>query len=260
MERNDIERLARTVDDAATDLEPIVMLTSDVPEMTLEDAYTIQRASIERRRGRGETVVGMKMGLTSKAKMEQMNVHNPIYGHLTDTMKVHDGDTVDFGDYIHPRVEPELAFVLSDDLSGDVGPREALQAVDAVYPALEIIDSRYQDFEFTLIDVIADNASSSGFVLGTDGQPPADLQLDNLGMVMSINGEVAETGSSAAILEDPARSLAALARMLHERDEGLEAGQIVLAGSATSAVFFEPGDHIELEVDGLDSVEFHVGQ
>lgn len=253
-----IEQLATTVDEAARKAEPIVMLTADYPEMTLQDAYTIQRASIERRKARGEQLVGMKMGLTSKAKMEQMDVHDPIYGHLTDAMEISDGETVDYHRFCHPRVEPELAFVIGEDISGDVGPRRALEAVHRVFPALEVIDSRYRDFEFTLIDVVADNASSSGFASGAVGKAPDELALDNLGMVLSIDGEVVETGSSAAILEHPARSLAALLRMLDERGEGLVAGQIVLAGGATKAVHLEPGNHVELEVDDLGTVSFDV--
>ena len=253
-----IEDLAQVVDEAARHSEPVAMLTADYPEMTLEDAYTIQRRSMARRVERGESVVGMKMGLTSKAKMEQMGVHNPIYGHLTDAMMLGDGAEIAADNYCHPRVEPEIAFVLGEDLSGEVGPREAMSAIDEVCAALEIIDSRYKDFEFTLIDVVADNASSTGFALGATTAKPGDLDLGNLGMVMSVNGEVVETGSSAAILEHPARSLAALATMLHERGEGLEAGQIVLAGGATKAVHVESGDRVGLEVDGLGGVELRV--
>lgn len=258
MDQNTVDQLATIVDEAAHKSAPIEMLTADYPEMTLDDAYTIQRASVQKRIDRGESLIGMKMGLTSQAKMDQMNVHNPIYGHLTDAMRIDDGGSIDHTDFCHPRVEPELAFVLADDLAGDVGPAEALAAVDRVVPALEIIDSRYRDFEFTLIDVVADNASSSGFILGPRSADPDELPLDNLGMILSINGETRETGSTAAILGNPARSLASLATMLDERDEGLEAGQIVLAGGATQAVHVEPGDHVELEVDSLGTTTFDV--
>lgn len=258
MDEETIERLATIIDEAAQRAEPVPMLTSRAPEMSLRDAYTIQRRSMERRQQRGESIIGMKMGLTSKAKMEQMGVHNPIYGHLTDAMRLGDGGEIDPDDYCHPRVEPELAFVMGKSISGSVSPREALSAVDQVCAAIEIIDSRYQDFEFTLIDVVADNASSTGFVLGATTAPSQQLKLANLGMVMSINGEVVQTGSSAAILEHPARSLAALIEMLADRDEGLEAGQVVLAGGATEAVHVEPGDRVSLEVDGLGTVHLAV--
>ena len=253
-----IGKLAKAVDEAARTSESLVMLTAENPEMTLDDAYTIQRASMERRKERGEKIIGMKMGLTSTAKMKQMGVHNPIYGHLTDAMVIGDGETIEFDAYCHPRVEPELAFIIKEDISGAVDARQALSAVEGVCAALEVIDSRYKDFKFTLIDVVADNASSTGFVLGPVVKPAADLDLGNLGMVMSINGEVVETGSSAAILEHPARSLAALITMLSERGEGLKAGQVVLAGASTKAVHLKPGDQIQLEVDSLGTVALGV--
>ena len=253
-----LDELAIRVDDAARNLEPLVMLTEAYPEMTLDDAYTIQRRSIAHRVSRGEKVVGMKMGLTSRAKMEQMGVHNPIYGHLTDAMMLSDGEIIERAKYCHPRVEPEIAFVLGQDLRGKVTAQQALAAVDGVYGALEIIDSRYKDFKFTLIDVVADNASSSGFALGAAPRSAEALDLGNLGMVLSVNGEVVETGSSAAILEHPARSLAALATMLAARDEGLKAGQVVLAGGATKAVHVHPGDEVLLEVDQLGAVQLRV--
>jgi 2-oxo-3-hexenedioate decarboxylase len=253
-----LEELARRVDFAAEHAEPLTMLTAEIPELTLEEAYTIQRASMRRRVDRGEAVIGMKMGLTSKAKMEQMGVHDPIYGHLTDRMRLTEGATISRSEFCHPRIEPEIAFLLARDLRGAVTPGEALAAVGGVTAALEIIDSRYRDFKFTLIDVVADNASSTGFVLGTRVFKPDMVDLSNLGMVLSRNGQIEEVGSSAAILEHPARSLAALATMLAERDEGLHAGQIVLAGGATRAIPLHPGDHIQLEVDQLGTVELRV--
>lgn len=254
-----IDVLARIVDRAAVKAEPITMLTEAHPEMTIEDAYEIQRTSMERRFERGEVLVGMKMGLTSQAKMDQMGVHNPIYGHLTDAMQRTSGDTIVREEHCHPRVEPEIAFVLGADLQGPTTPQKAMESVSGICGAIEVIDSRYKDFKFTLVDVVADNASSTRFVLGDMVLPPAEVDgLGNLGMVFSINGEVKATGSSAAILDHPARSLAALANMLAERGERLEAGQIVLAGGATKAFHVEPGDHVELEVDGLGSTALFV--
>ncbi|RAL19993.1 4-oxalocrotonate decarboxylase [Lujinxingia litoralis] len=253
-----IEALAEKVDEAARTTTPLTMLTAELPELTLDEAYTIQRASIARRLERGERLVGMKMGLTSRAKMEQMGVHEPIYGHLTSSMTLSDGATIAHGDYCHPRVEPEIAFIMGADIAGTPTPREALAAVSGVCGALEVIDSRYKDFKFTLIDVVADNASSTGYVLGTRVRPASELDLGNLGMVMSVNGQVVETGSSAAILEHPARSLAALITMLHARGEGLKKGQVVLAGGATKAVALKPGDQVTLEVEGLGRVALGV--
>ncbi len=265
MKNDQIDYFADIVDSAAIAVTPITMLTAEAPEMTLEEAYDIQRASIARRRERGEKLVGMKMGLTSKAKMEQVGVHNPIYGHLTDTMVEGSGAELDRDLFIHPRVEPEVAFILGEDLEGPTTPAEALDAVDSVCAALEVIDSRFRDFKFTIIDVVADNASSSKIVLGTERLSPGklglgELDLGNLGMVLSHNGEVVKTGSSAAIYEHPANSLAELANMLSERGEKLRAGQIVMAGGATAAIHVDSGDHVQIEVDELGSVELFIAQ
>ncbi|TVQ95047.1 MAG: 4-oxalocrotonate decarboxylase [Deltaproteobacteria bacterium] len=226
--------------------------------LSVEEAYRVQRLSIARRVDRGEAVIGMKMGLTSLAKMEQMGVHSPIYAHLTSPMLLPDGGRFDPTHLGQPRIEPEVAFVLGRDLQGPVSPAQALLAVEGVCPALEILDSRYQDFRFSLPDVVADNASSAYFVLGSTVRSPREVDLGNLGMVMSINGRVAQIGSSAAILDHPARSLAALANMLLEVGEKLQAGMLVLAGGATAAVALSPGDRVLLEVDALGTVQVQV--
>lgn len=249
-----IDTLAAQLDQAAREAAPIAQLTAAAPDLELDVAYDIQRAGIALRLERGERLVGMKMGLTSQAKMDQVGVHEPIYGHLTSDMMRSSGDDLHIKEQIHPRIEPEIAFVMGRELSGDVTALEALDAVDWVVAALEVIDSRYRDFQFTLPDVVADNASSTRFFLGTTRRRPDEIDLGNLGMVMSVNGEVIATGSSAAILDHPLHSLAALSAMLHRRGEALRPGQIVLAGGATAAKHVMAGDVVELEVDQLGRV------
>jgi 2-oxo-3-hexenedioate decarboxylase len=251
-----IEQLAEIVDNAAMSGTEIVMLSASVPELTIESAYHVQEASIARRIARGERLVGMKMGLTSRAKMEQMGVHEPIYGRLTTSMILNDGGVLELNGLCHPRVEPEVAFILKRDLVGPVTPAQALDAGGGVCAALEIIDSRYRDFKFTLPDVIADNTSAIRFVLGSRLLPPEDVNVGNLGIVMEVNGKIVETGTSAAIYEHPARSLAELANMLARSGGHLDAGQIVLSGGATAAVALKPGDHVSVEIDELGVAEF----
>jgi len=161
-----------------------------------------------------------------------------------------------FARFVHPRVEPELAFVLKKPLAGDVTLVEALAAVEAVAPALEIIDSRYQDFKFSLPDVIADNASSSGFVIGAWSDPQQDF--GNLGLTMSIDGRVVQVGSTAAILGHPLRSLVAAARLSAAAGEPLQAGWVVMAGAATPAEWIKPGQSVSMEMERLGTVAFHV--
>ncbi len=254
----DIAQLAEILDTAAATVTPVPQLTIEYPEFTLEQAYRVQRASMARRAGRGDVGVGLKMGLTSVAKMKQVGVHEPIYGHLTREMKRGSGDEVRMSEQIHPRIEPEIAFILRTDLRGPVTATEALAAVEWVVAALEVIDSRYEAFQFTLADVVADNASSTRFFLGETRRRPEDLDLGNLGMVMSVDGAIVETGSSAAILDHPARSLAALANMLADVNEFVPAGSIVLAGAATAAKHVQAGNVVTLEADGLGRVTAHV--
>jgi 2-oxo-3-hexenedioate decarboxylase len=153
-------------------------------------------------------------------------------------------------------VEPEIAFLLRTPLAGRVSPLQALAAVEAIAPAMEIIDSRYRDFKFSLEDVVADNASSSGFVVGPWQRPDTDFS--NLGMIMSFDGHAVQIGSSAGILGHPLRSLAAAARMVAEAGERLEAGWVVMAGAATAAEALRPGIHVETEVQALGRVAFTV--
>jgi len=257
MNTTQIEHLAEQVDLAAASGKTLTMLTASHPDLDLQTAYTVQRHSMARRFERKERLVGMKMGLTSFAKMQQMGVHDPIYGHLTDTMILPVGGVLSLTGLVHPRVEPEIAFTMGSDLSGQPTPEEALAAVASVHSAIEVIDSRYTDFKFTLIDVIADNTSACRYVL-SEGVPLGDLDLGDLTITMDVGGREQRSGSSSAILDHPAKSLARLAAMLEARNEGLVAGQTVLAGAATAAVHVAAGDHVRVQVEGLPDVHFSV--
>ena len=253
MSPHDLASLAERLDGAAHAATATPQLEDAI---TLEQAYAIQRLSIARRVQRGERRIGIKMGFTSRAKMQQMGVSDLIWGRLTSGMLVEDGGVIRLGDYVHPRVEPEVAFLVGRPLAGRVTAMQALAAVDAVAPALEIIDSRYQDFRFSLTDVVADNSSSSGFVVGPWRSAATDL--DNLGLVMAFDGRAEAFGSTAAILGHPLRSLVAAARVVAEAEEELRPGDIVLAGGATAASALRAGIHVSLEVESLGRCGFHV--
>jgi 2-oxo-3-hexenedioate decarboxylase len=251
----DIKAIAERVDDAARNATEIPQLSE---QLTLQDAYAVQKASIQRRIARGERQVGIKMGFTSRAKMVQMGVHDMIWGRLTDDMVVEDGGKTAFKRYVHPRLEPEVAYLLKSRLVGTVTPMQALAAVEAIAPAMEIIDSRYQAFKFSLTDVVADNSSSSGFVVGPWNRP--DLDCSNLGIVVSFNGQPVLVGSTAAILGNPLRSLVAAARFAAEADEPLQPGWIVMAGGASHAETLRPGLWVECEVQHLGRCGFTVAE
>ncbi len=251
----DIARHARTLDEAAANAKATRQL-SDKETLTESEGYDIQAASIGRRVARGEKRVGVKMGFTSRAKMIQMGIDDMIWGRLTDSMVIEDGETISMADYVHPRVEPEIAFLLGRPLAGTVTGAEALAAVEAVAPAMEIIDSRYRNFKFSLADVVADNCSSSGFVVGSWQDAEADL--GNLGMILEFNGRPRQIGSSAAILGNPVRALVAASRLSTAAGEPLQAGWIVMAGGATAAEALSPGDYVRNCVQHLGTVAFSV--
>ncbi|HEX5740184.1 MAG TPA: fumarylacetoacetate hydrolase family protein [Pilimelia sp.] len=244
-DRVDAGALADRLDAAARGAAPTTQLTAEVP-LTVSGAYAVQAALVDRRLARGERLVGVKMGLTSRAKMAQMGVDEVIWGRLTDAMRVEDGGTVDLAGLIHPRVEPEVAFLL--DRAPEPG-QDLAGCVRAVAPALEVIDSRYADFRFTLPDVVADNTSAAGFVVG--GWQPVPDGLDNLGVLLEVDGEVVQVGSTAAILGDPLRACAAAVRLAAAGGLPLRAGWVVLAGAATAAVPLRPGARVRAVVERL---------
>lgn len=253
----DLDAIAEELDRATAQATLTGQISNRYDGLTLADAYEIQKRTIDRRLDRGEHLVGVKMGFTSQAKMIQMGLSDQIWGRLTDGMVIEDGGVLDPHRFIHPRVEPELAVRLKAPLHGPVSEAEAWDAVDSVAAALEVIDSRYKDFRFSLTDVVADNASSSAFVVGPWQSP--DIDISDLAMELSIDGETRQTGSSAAILGHPVKSLVAAARLAGEAGLTLESGWIVMLGGATSAEALAGAQHVNLEAEILGSVGFGIG-
>jgi len=249
-----LTKLAIELDRAAATATSIDQL-SHSHDFTIAQAYEIQRLSIEQRLSRGEKLVGYKMGFTSRAKMLQMGVDDLIWGRLTDAMIISDDATINLTDYAHPRAEPEIAFKLKAPLKGIVTLEQALAAVEAIAPAIEVIDSRYRNFKFSLSDVIADNCSSTGFVIGQWSDPATDIS--NLLMSLRVDGNEVDSGRSSAILDHPLNSLVEAARCVGEADLTLEPGQIILAGAATAAVALAPNQRISVDVATLGSCGFN---
>jgi len=245
--RPSVEELAARLDEAAQQATAIPQLAAEAG-LDAHAAYAVQAALVERRLARGDRLVGLKMGLTSRAKMAQVGVDEVIWGRLTDGMRVSDGGTVDPAAFIHPRVEPEVAFLMArtPEPGGDFAT-----AVRAVAPAIELIDSRYANFQFSLPDVIADNTSAGAFVIGPWQPVPAGLE--NLGVVLEVDGRVAQVGSTAAILGDPRRALSEGVRLAGRHGVRLAEGWVFLAGAATAAVPLQPGAHVRAVVERLGS-------
>lgn len=252
---NHIEESAVRLDAAAREARSVAQIDPE-NQLLLEDAYLIQRALVQHRVARGHARTGVKMGFTSRSKMLQMGLSDVIWGRLTQDMTVEEGGIIDAARYVHPRVEPELVFILKKPIPGNATGPEALACVEAIAPALEIIDSRYVDFKFTLTDVVADNASSSGYVIGPWCDPTLDFS--NLGLTLNIDGRVVQVGSTAAILGHPLRSLVAAARLSAAAGEPLQAGAVVMAGGATAAEWIKPGNAVSVEIEGLGQAAFRV--
>jgi len=250
-----INDLAEQLDDAMRHATAIAQITQP---LSLEQAYAVQAAAFSRRLARGERRIGIKMGFTSLAKMAQMGIDEVIWGRLSDAMLVESGGAIALARYVHPRAEPEIAFRLKTALGGTVTPEEALAAVDGIAPALEIIDSRYMNFKFSLTDVIADNSSSSGLVVGPWSSPATDISA--VAIRLEVDGDVREEGSSTAILGHPIHSLVEAARLAHAAGEPLLPGDIVLAGGATAAVALTVGAHVWVVTDTIGSAGFTVAE
>jgi 2-oxo-3-hexenedioate decarboxylase len=249
-----IARLAEHLENAELQAHDVVKITDEHPDMDWDDAYAIQAEILRRKLARGNRVVGLKAGLTSHAKMKQMGVETPCFGFLVDYFSVPDGGEIKIGELIHPKVEPEIAFVLKRALKGPgchIGA--VLAATDFVMPGIEIIDSRYRDFKFDLKSVIADNCSSSRFVLGGQAVPVDELDLRTLGVVMEKNGEIVGIGAGAAVLGHPAAAIAMLANHLGARGEEIPAGTMILSGGVTEAVAVKAGDNVNLRIQSLGS-------
>jgi len=211
-------------------------ITKQVDELGIDDAYAIQAALLELQLGRGDTLAGAKLGLTSAAKQQQMGVSEPVYGWVTESSVLGAGGGVSLGELIHPRCEPEIVFVLANDLAGPgIEPGDVLDATEKVVGGIEIIDSRYEAFSFTLPDVIADNTSAARVAIGNEGVGPRDIDLTALGCEFEVDGEITGTATGAALLGDPALCVALLANHLGKHGRKLEAGWIVMAGATTDA-------------------------
>lgn len=256
MNGTNLQSIAAQLDAAAVNRTPVDPIHPRYP-YSVEEAYLVQRDSIGLRRARGEQTVGIKLGFTSRAKMAQMGVDSLIWGLLTDAMILEEGAAVDLENFIHPRVEPEVCFITRKCIDHPLTLMEAAEYVDGVAPAMEIIDSRFRNFKFNLQDVIADNCSSAGFVVGPIS--PLRDDLPNLGVVMRMDGRVVQIGSTGAILGNPLRSVVQASILSCAVQMALPAGSFIMAGGATAAEPLVPGRFVSTEVSRLGRVEFTTG-
>jgi 2-keto-4-pentenoate hydratase len=233
-------------------------ITSTFADLDVVDAYEIQLANIRRRVAAGALVKGHKVGLSSRAMQRMMGVHEPDYGHLLDDMFAFESTPVEASRLLYPRVEVEVAFVLGATLpSQGCTVADVLRCTEFVCPALEIIDSRIRDWKIGLVDTISDNASSGLVVLGGRPTPVRKVDIRNLGAVLRRDGAVIATGSSGAVLGNPATAVAWLANKVAAFGVTLEAGHVILPGSCTRAYDIAPGNTFRADFDELGHVTVH---
>jgi 2-keto-4-pentenoate hydratase len=249
----------RSVADALRDAEeqrrPIPPLRETWPAIGVVDAYEIQLLNIRRRLESGATVHGHKVGLSSHAMQEMMGVDEPDYGHLLSDMALSADEPVPADRYCYPRVEVEVGFVLGETLPGEgCTVDDVLAATEYVAPAIELIDSRILDWDIKIADTIADNASSAGYVLGTQRTDPRSLDLRTIEAVLTRNGEQVAEGRSDAVLGNPVTAVAWLADKVAGFGVKLEAGNVILPGSVHRAVDVRPGDSFTADMGRLGSV------
>jgi 2-oxo-3-hexenedioate decarboxylase len=236
---------------AKTDRTAIGSLSAEFDGLDLPAGYEVQRL-LRREAG---PLAGWKLGVTSRAKQAQVGVHEPIRGFLAAGDALDLGEPLVTGRHIQPRCEPEIVFIMGADLAGPAVTSSAVLAATAsVAAGIEVLDSRYTDYKFTMPDVVADNTSAGRYLVGP-AVPAAGLDLRLIGVVLEHNGEVVATASGAAALGHPAAAVAWLVRSLATENEGLRAGDVVLSGGLTAAVPVKAGDVVTVSADRLGSVE-----
>jgi 2-oxo-3-hexenedioate decarboxylase len=252
------EEIASELARAERQRAAIAPFTDTHPDLDVESAYRAQRIGVDGRRAAGEHLLGYKLGLTSRNKQQAMGVDSPLYGRVTSGMISRYGDPVALDRFIHPRVEAEIAFLLARDIETPATVTSVLAATDVVFAAVDVLDSRYEEFRFALPDVVADNASAGSFFLGPVARRPGDLEdLRLLGCVVRVDGDVAMTAAGAAVMGHPAASVAWLADRLGEDGERLRAGQLVFSGGLTAPVPVTATGSVTFEIDGLGSIEVY---
>jgi 2-keto-4-pentenoate hydratase len=243
--------LAARLQKAVAERTAIEPFSDEHPELDLAAGYAVQRVLREA----AGPLAGWKLGVTSRAKQAQVGVSSPVFGFLPGAGSLDLGEPLDTGQLIQPRCEPEIVFVLGRDLAGPhVTAADVLAASSGVAVGIEVLDSRYRDYRFTMADVVADNTSVGRFVVGAP-VPPAGLDLRLVGVVLEKNGEVVATASGAASLGHPAAAVAWMVRTMAADGEGLRAGEVVLSGGLTAAVPVAPGDVVVATIDRLGTVE-----
>jgi 2-oxopent-4-enoate/cis-2-oxohex-4-enoate hydratase len=254
MDAHLIEALGDELFTALRTRQTLAPLTQRHPAISLDNAYRISLRFLQRREQLGEQLIGKKIGVTSRAVQDMLNVHQPDFGFLTDSMQVADGSDVSFAAYnlIQPRAEGEIAFILGEDLQGPgITAEDVLAASQWVAPCFEIVDSRIDNWQIRIQDTVADNASCGVFALGSQRINPRELDLAQVELQLLKNGQPAGRGLGSAVQGHPCEAVAWLANTLGEFGIPFRKGEIILSGALAPLVPVVPGDEISLTLSGL---------
>jgi len=257
-----IEDSARRHHEAEKTRSPMQAFSLQYPDMTIEDGYAVQDAWIQIKLDEGRKIIGRKVGLTSRAMQQAMKIDEPDFGTILDDMLFENGATIPVSDFIDPRIEVEITFVLKHDLFGDdLTIEDVIAATDYVVPSLELIAARSfrvdpeTGYTRKVYDTISDNAANAGIIIGDTKVNPDDIDLRWAGAILYRNGIVEETGLGAGILDHPARGIIWLAKRFAPHGIKLEAGHFILSGSFTRPIMARAGDYFKADFGSLGSVE-----
>jgi len=251
---------ARALYDARRTRVPIPPFTDDDPSLGMADGYAIQRELVELLLADGDRIVGHKVGLTSKPMQKMVGVDSPDYGPVLASTIYRDGDTIPAGRFIAPKIEAEIVFVIGERLEGPgVTVTQAHAAIAGAVAAMEIVDSRIADWRIKLADTVADLASNGAMATSSRIVPITDIDTRLIGMTLTRNGELIDTGAGAAALGDPVAVVAWLANVLGGDGVALEPGHLIMTGALHAAVPMTPGDVFRAEFDRLGPITVRVG-
>lgn len=255
--------LAKELYEAQKNQQPITALTDRYPDITLDDAYDIQLQVVKLKESDGIRVIGKKIGLTNKPIREQIGVFEPDYGIITSDGLLLDGETLHMKEFIAPRIESEIAFILGEDINLSqypVTPSDIIHATYGIAPALEVVDSRIKDWKIRIQDTVSDGASYAAIVMGNQISRLDGLDLRVLGMAAYRNGELVQHGASGSVMGNPINSVVWLANKLLSLGLEMKKGEIILSGSFTPVFTIHTGDTVHVAFDHLGSVSLHVRQ
>ncbi|MCS7116565.1 MAG: fumarylacetoacetate hydrolase family protein [Nitrososphaerales archaeon] len=249
-----VEKIAIELLMAEDNRSPIEPISSRYPELTIDDAYKVQMSIIEKKIQRGDTIIGRKIGLVSRAAQKTFGIHEPVYGHLMKSMVLLEGEVVKMDKLIQPMIEAEMAFILGRDLKGPVTVAEILASTIGILPAIEVVDSRIKDWKVKIQDMVADNVAGAHVILGGRLTDIYEVDLRHIGLVFEKNGEVLTTAAGASVFGNPAYAVTWLVNKLSEHGITMRAGEVVISGSLIGAWPVKSGDNFRATFDRLGSV------